>query len=46
MHSPALDIGREGEKVVEGIPGHLGKLGHRRESAEQGEQWDELFGLI
>ena len=30
VHSPALDIGAEGEggKVLEGISGHLGKLGH------------------
>ena len=36
--------GGDGEKVVEGIPGHLGKLGHRRGSAEQGERWVEDFG--
>ena len=30
VHSPALDIGAGGEggKVLEGISGHLGKLGH------------------
>ena len=47
MHSPALDIGgrgygrcvgeEEGENVLEGIPGHLGKLGHHRGSEEQGK---------
>ena len=49
VHSPALDIGAEGEggKVLEGISGHLGKLGHLPtfqplgRSVRQGDQWVE-----
>ena len=49
VHSPALDIGAEGEggKVLEGISGHLGKLGHLLNfqplgrSVRQGDQWVE-----
>ena len=47
VHSPLhwiLGWGRGG--VLEGIPGHLGKLGHRRGSAEQDERWIRDFGSL
>ena len=50
LHSPCIGywgrgVGEEGGKVLDGIPGHLGKLGHHRGSEEKEEMLERRFWI-